>query len=662
MIHVITNKDIKLGDGMRMATFEDCLTYLKTTSFVGFDIETTGLDPHTDKILSMQFGDKSHQFVVDLTNVNLDRYRYYFNKILTKMNLVIHNAKFDLKFLYKLGIYPKSVWDTFLAEAVLNKGDRTVRKNLKIVIKRYFNVDIDKSFREGIRFAKFDKNFIKYAATDVEYLLPIKAEQRSELGKKDLTYSMWLENEFVKVLAYVEYSGIYLNADKWSNKILLDIQEHNTALNKLNKWIIINDMTKYLNSQLSLFESGRHCSINWSSSKQVIPLLKDLGVNTQVVDEKTGELKDSADATILKRQEDKSPFISLYLNFKRWEKVISTYGTNFLDQINSKTGRIHSQFTQIMNTGRMSSGGNRTVNLQNLPADPRTRECFTASKKENVLINADYSGQEQIILANWSLDKDLLDFYRNGETDMHALVCSKIFPELAHTPLKEFKDKYPKQRDIAKTVGFAINYGGDGSTIAKNANISEEEGQRVYDSYFKEFSGINNYFKRVKDNALRYGFIKFNSVTKSKSFITFFEEFQKMENTVHARGFWEIYREEKAKDSKLYQKELRPLVRHYFKKKGDIERKALNYPVQGSGAEITKLACIYIFKVLRDDDLLDKVFMSNIVHDEVLLECERGLAGQLSKVVEECMNRAADQFCTVIPLKATPIISDWWQH
>jgi DNA polymerase-1 len=154
--------------------------------------------------------------------------------------------------------------------------------------------------------------------------------------------------------------------------------------------------------------------------------MKSLGVDTLTKDKETGLMKNSVDKKVLGPQKKKHPIISTYIEYTEHQKVVSTYGENWFDYINSVTGRIHSNYTQIMNTGRLSSGQKgkpkygvpQMPNMQNIPSDNRTRGCFQA-QQGNVLLVSDYSGQEQIVLANKSLDADLLAFYQQGLGDMH---------------------------------------------------------------------------------------------------------------------------------------------------------------------------------------------------------------------------------------------------
>lgn len=197
-----------------------------------------------------------------------------------------------------------------------------------------------------------------------------------------------------------------------------------------------------------------------------------------------------------------------------------------------------------------------------------------------------------------------------------SFVASKIFPHLKDIPLKQIKSEYKKERQIAKAAGFAINYGGDGSTIADNLNLSKEEGDEIYNSYFQAFPGVSNYFKKTIAQTLTDGYITFNNVSKSKCFISFIDRFREKEKIINSPGFWDKYRLERQLDSSLYKNNLRSTVSNYFKLKGNISRMALNYPIQGSSAEITKMACIFIFNYIISNNLIEIVKFANVIHDK----------------------------------------------
>ena len=654
--------------GYSMATVEESLEYLEQLDIIGFDTETRGLDPFTKELLSMQLGDQEKQYVIDCQSVDPRLYK----KVLESKMLIMHNAKFDLRFLYYYNIVPTQIFDSFLVERILTTGIDTARRSLDAVVYKYCKIELDKSVRGHIHREGLSTRVIKYAADDVKYLHQVKRKQEVALQEKNLHKTASLDNQFVCVLAYIEFCGMYMNPEDWRNKCDDDLKDLNTVKLLLDEFILNNQSTypQYIDNQLSLFDDGIKCKLNWASSKQVIPFMQSLGVDTLTKDKETGLMKHSVDKKVLGPQKKKHPIISTYIEYTEHQKVVSTYGENWFDYINPVTGRIHSNYTQIMNTGRLSSGQKgkpkqgipQMPNMQNIPSDNRTRGCFQA-EPGNLLIVSDYSGQEQIVLANKSMDKDLIYFYQQGLGDMHSFVASKIFPELGSLTLDEIKDKHKDKRQIAKGAGFAINYGGTGITISQNLSLSIQEGEEVYKEYFKAFPGLANYFKTEKARALKLGYIQFNNISGRKCFIPFFEDYERLHKEIYeTEGFWEDYKLEKSKNSSIFINHFKPKVREYFMKKGDIERMSLNYPIQGTSADITKLAGIYFFKYLVENNLVFKVKLPNVVHDEWIVEAPENMAENISKVLQECMERAGDVFCKTIKLRAEPCITKFWKH
>ena len=656
--------------GYSFSTVDKCLEYLETLDEVGVDTETKRFDPSVDSdLLSLQLGDDKKQFVIDCGTVDIQ----LFKDIIERKLVLLQNAKFDLKFLYFFKIVPSKIYDTFLAERILTTGIPTARKGLDALVWNYCKQHMDKSVRGSIHREGLSARVIKYAGDDVKYLSEIKRKQLEKAETLDLTKSISLDNEYVRVLAYIEHCGVKLDVDKWNAKCLEDKKFLDKKAEELDKFIFDNsEMFPHLiDNQMNLFDNALQTRINWNSSKQVIPFMQKIGINTKVKDKKSGMMKDSIDKSILSPQKNKHKIVSLYIEYSEAYKVVSTYGENWLDYINPRTQRIHTNYTQIMNTGRLSSGqkGNKKrglsqkPNMQNVPSDDRTRSCFVA-EKGNTLIVADYSGQEQVVLANKSLEPNLLEFYAKGLGDMHSFNAKKIFStELADIELNDVKKARPDLRQMAKAAGFAINYGGVGMTIARNLSLPLETGEMVYKAYFEAFPGLGNYFKKQKDKALKNGYIEFNDVSKRKCFVYGFEDFQALHKELYDdKGFWSEYKAEKIKDSDHFRNTLKPKVREYFVKKGGIERDALNYPIQGTSADITKLAGIYMFRYLEKHNLVFDVLMPNVVHDEIHLECKTEKAEELSLVLKKCMEDAGDVFCKTVPLKAEPCLTPYWTH
>lgn len=668
--YLITNQQSLFNPvGYSFCTIEKCLSYLEKLDEIALDTETRGFDPYTRDLISLQLGDDKKQFVIDCSTVNIQ----LFKEIIEKKLVLMQNAKFDLRFLYHHKIVPNKLYDTFLAERILTTGIPTARKALDALVWKYCKQHMDKSIRGNIHREGLSARVIKYAGDDVKYLSEIKRKQLEKAKELNLLKSISLDNEYVKVLAYIEYCGMKLDVEKWKKKSLEDKKYLEDKASELDKFIFDNSETfpHLIDNQMDLFDDKPKTRINWNSSKQVIPFMQKIGVNTKVKDKQSGLMKDSIDKGVLLPQKKKHSIIPLYIEYSEAYKLVSTYGDNWLDYINPKTKRIHTNYTQIMNTGRLSSGqkGNnkkgidQKPNMQNVPADDRTRSCFVA-EEGNTLIVSDYSGQEQVVLANKSLEPNLLEFYAKGLGDMHSFNAKKIFStELADVELNDVKKARPDLRQMAKAAGFAINYGGVGMTIAKNLSLPLETGEMVYKAYFEAFPGLDNYFKKQKAKAVKDGFIEFNDVSNRKCFVYGFEDFKALHKELYEdKGFWTTYKEEKTKDSDLFRNTLKPKVREYFRWKGGIERDALNYPIQGTSADITKLAGVYMFRHLVKHNLLFEVLMPNVVHDEIHIECKAEKAKEMSLILKKCMEDAGDVFCKTVPLKADPCITPYWTH
>ena len=662
MIHLITNQTLPHLEGVRdisIGSVEQVLEYFKDHDFIGLDTETGGFDAHNSPLYTLQLGDFNNQFVIDCASVNV----LLFKSLIETKGIIGHNLKFDLKFLYKQGIIPETVFDTFLAEKTISLGIKTHKCSLDACVQRYEGIKLDKEERANIN-GKLTESFIKYSAADVKFLHKVKEKQLEILAKNNSLVSIELDCKFVKVLAYVEFCGIKLDREAWIQKTDKTRREAEDLKNALDQFIIDNQMNQFINTQLDLFNPKTEVAINWNSSHQVVGFLNLIGVDTKVIED--GEVKNTTEASHLSKFKKDFPIVDTYIKYKEAMKDLSTYGDNWIRQINPSTQRIHSQFTQLMNTGRLSSGGKNKqtkeeyLNLQNIPSDKETRSCFVA-EEGNLLIGCDYSGQEQIVLVNKCLDPNLLQFYDQGLGDMHSFVASKMYPELEGMTLEEIKDKHKDKRNAAKSAGFAINYGGQGITIAENLGISLEEGNNIYNAYFEAFPGLKKYFEEVKKFGVSNGYVLISKITGKKSYVYGYEEFLEKSEKFKDKDFWEYYKKHKNQSTptaKLLKKE----ISDWYKKKGDIERMSLNFPIQGESAEITKLACVYFWRdYLIPNNLLFKVKIVNLVHDEVLIEAPEEIAQEAATQLEKAMVDAGSKFCKRVPLKADPCIEKYWK-
>ena len=402
-------------------SIEKSLEMLNKKNLWGLDTETKGFDPYTKPILLVQIGDLEDQFAIDTTTIDIQRYKKFFEE--KERLFVLQNAKFDIRFFLHQRIVFLNVFDTYLAEKLLYLGypPGIIPMGLGHLTDRYLGVYLDKSIRGEIHRGLTDRVII-YGCDDVKYLIPIMEKQLIKLKEQGLEEAIKIENRFVVVLAYVEYCGLKLDPDKWQKKIDSDKAKFEEAKAVLDNWVVSYGNSKYikLNRQGDLFEGfkGPECAINWASSKQVIPLFKELGFNLKVKDKDTGKMKDSIEANVIEAQKDKSPLAPLYLTYSKAQKVVTTYGETFIKAINPVSHRIHTQFNQLMDTTRLSCGGidkdtgQSNINFQNIPNEEETRHAFV-SEEGYTLIDCDYSAQEDLVFTEASREEKLIEFYND---------------------------------------------------------------------------------------------------------------------------------------------------------------------------------------------------------------------------------------------------------
>lgn len=589
MIYLVTNqKELFKNEVYKIISVEESLKLLNTLTIVGLDTETEGLDPWTKGLKSIQLGNYEFQIVIDTTTISPLVYKEYLE---SDRLFIGWNLKFDLKFLFRQGIVPKRVWDGYLAERLMWLGypPGIHSLSLKSAGENYLGIELDKSVRGKIIYAGLTEDVIVYSANDVKYLEKIMRLQYEELVKKGLERAIIYENKFVLPLAYCEYCGIKLDVNKWKAKMQKDEDRVKNALAKCNEWFIKNEpKSKYIfidrqGDFFNGFNLEPQVTLNWNSAKQLIPIFKKYGVNVTTEDKEKGGAKDSIDAKSLKPQKDKCDLIPLYLEYKEAVKVTSTYGENFLKQVNPVSGRVHTNYQQLgADTTRLTSGGKdkatktEYVNLLNLPANAETRACFVA-EKGNKWISIDYSGQETYLMASIANDEAIIKELTEGSGDIHSLTAYMSYHEIPRdTPIKDIKKKYHNLRQEAKGIEFAINYGGDANTISKNKGIPIEEAKKIYNSYMLGFKGLKKYqdFRRI--DWFNKGYILLNNLTGHKAYIYDYKELLEDKEWMASLD-WNYYREMKSccPECDTVQR-----VRHFFRRKSASEKQSINYPMK----------------------------------------------------------------------------------
>lgn len=662
MIYLVTNAPELFESSLyKRITVDESLQLLDSLEEIALDTETEGLDPYIHKLLSLQLGCYEFQIVIDCLTINISLYKSYLESNRTFLGW---NLKFDLKFLFKHQIILKNVYDGFLAEKLMWLGYPAGihSMSLKAAGEKYCNIELDKSIRGQIIYKGLTEDTIVYAATDVKYLHLIRDAQRIELAKKGLLTAIKYENAFVIPLAYTEYCGIKLDKKKWQEKMKKDQERLDTAKCKLDNWFLKNLPTsKYIkrNFQGDLFNGYNTdpiVTVNWNSPVQLIPIFKSLGIDLESQDKESGQKKDSLDAKILGPQKNKCDLIPIYLDYREAQKLVSTYGENFLKQINPVSGRIHTNYQQLgADTTRITSGGKdknsktEYVNLLNLPSDEETRSCFVA-EEGNKWISIDYSGQETYLMASIANDKAIIKELTEGSGDIHSLTAYMAYQEIPRdTPIKDIKKLYHNLRQEAKGIEFAINYGGNADTISINKGIPREEAAVIYNNYMKGFSGLKAYQDFRRKDWWDKGYILLSPKTGHKAFIYDYEDLKRDFASFQESGFWDHYRDMKKSDPSSYTVQK---VKHFFKRKAASEKQSINYCIQAAGSLCLRTSMIKFWKYLLKHDLVFKVLICVTPYDEINCEAPAEIADEIAKVLYNCMVEAGAFFCTRCKLDA----------
>lgn len=736
MIYLVSNQQTLFGlEGIENISVEKSKEIMRSWNMVQFDTETTGLDPHIDTCLLAQFGsiDKSIQILVDTSTVSLSLYK---EELETKF-VIGQNLVFDCKVAFNYGIIIRWCYDCMIVEQLLYMGfphfmvgadeeiitrycetvnsipdwanlnskerkallqrlapdvtefiEKYSGASLVALCHRYLNQEMSKEIRGQIIWRGLDLAVLHYGANDVTPLYDIMQCQLKILASRGLMAAAQLECNFVPVCAYYEYCGVHMNVSLWEKKMAKDYDKMVTAKKALNDFVCNYGNPKFfkVDRQGDLF-SGFNiepvCTINWNSSKQVIPFLTLLGFNCRGIDKKSKKEKDSIDASVLKPQRSVNPeFYDIFLAYTEAHKVCSTYGQNYLNAINPKTNRLHTAFRQLgTDTGRLACGSQKQntslaklkglptsdpkdtklkcayPQLQNLPADEITRASFCA-EEGNAWISVDYCGQESVLMADFSQDKAMMNVFLSGG-DMHSTVAYMIYPKEIprNTDIKDIKKLYKPLRQAAKNPEFCFAYAGNDTTLVQQYGMDPKEAKDIYDNYMKGFPGIARFQSRQKKFVVDNGYILISPVTGHKAYWWDWKYWKKVQAS-YTSEFWDEYR--------AYHKgtgdTIANAVSTHFKAKTKWEKNACNSPLQGSGACIFKLFNKMLFDWVVDNGYFNIVKFCIPVHDEINVECPKEMAQEISDKVQEIMKEAAKPFLSTLELDSDSSISDHWIH
>jgi DNA polymerase I-like protein with 3'-5' exonuclease and polymerase domains len=589
---------------------EEVAANLENSHLFSFDIETTGLNPIDSRTLLGQFGfPNGKNFVLD---VRKSAFKELLPFLERRYNIcIIHNAKFEQKFIqYEFNSFIYGVYDTMLAEQIITAQNYPT--SLADVVFKYTGQVLDKtqqkSFVDMPAMEMFTPQQLEYAARDVEVLFPIYEKQIALLEESGQSMIAKIEFDLAGVVAAMELEGMPINTKKWRGKLEdYRIRHDESELKFLN---IIFDGDIYSDQQ-GAFEPVLK-EFNVGSPKQVAAALVGLGIDLPKTDK--GNLK--TDERTL--QTIKHPATEVLLEYREYDKILSTYGETFIGHIHPFTNRIHPDFGQIgTETGRFSC---KDPNVQNIPAE--FRECI-GDLKDHKIVGADYANIELRIIAELSDDEALIKAFNTGD-DPHKSTAAIMFNIPIDTVTKE-------QRFIAKTINFGLTYGMGAPKLRDMLNEGKDKKDMlsmskvfgIVNRYKETYSGVTRYF----DQSGREAFNKGESVTML--------------------GRKRYFNRPSGVDEETFKIQ-----------SAAIRRQGGNAPIQGTNADITKLAMVNLNDDLREYNFRAKIMAQ--VHDEIVVLAHKNHAEAVKEVVQESMLRSAQGVLTKVPVKVDTYISDIW--
>jgi DNA polymerase-1 len=568
---------------------------LANEKFLGFDTETTELDPYRGDLRLVQFSTGKATYVIDIkpfrengsprTNPDLAPLRALLSD--PEKIKIAHNAKFDAKWVrHHLGAELNGVFDTFLASQLIAAGDSERRHSLADVAQFFTGTELDKSEQISDWSGELSQSQIEYAARDAAIMVPLREQIEDRLKNDDLLQVAKLEFECVTPIAEMELNGFYLDEARWREQLARVKVAQEKAADELQELLSAGV------AQASLF--GR-AEINLDSQQQVTDALLNLGV----------PVPDTTRAWQLQPLAEKYPVVSKLLEYRGVAKSLSSFGENILEFIEPKTRRIHADFRQIgAPTGRFSCSN---PNLQQIPHEEQYRRCFRAPEGKKLVI-ADYSQIELRILADFSRDQNFIKAFVSGE-DFHTTTAAQVFGVAP-------ADVTSEQRSFAKRLNFGVVYGIGASRFGLMTGLSQNDAENTMRKYFGTYRGLDSYLRQSGADVIT------KRVARTAS------------NRMLRLRFDDNDRQQVA----------------------SARRYGVNMPIQGTSADILKRALRLLHDSLRDTSGK----LVNIVHDEVIVECDAPEAEMIADKLDKAMCTAGEDFVKTVPVKVDVHVSDEW--
>ena len=548
-----------------------------------FDTETTGFDIFNDRIVGLSLAVEPHKaWYVPFCEATKAEYVTILKPLFEDEQLakIGQNIKFDYMVLKQLGIEVKGrLLDTMILHYLL---DPESRHNMNALAERYLNyhpIEIETLIGRGAKQLTMDmvgvERVCEYAAEDADITLQLKQVLYPEVVK------MGVE----KLYHEVEEPMIRVLADIEMAGVRIDTEALADYAVELNE--------KLAELEAAVRQEAEEPTLNINSPRQLGEVLfGKLRITDKPKMTKTKQF--CTDEEYLQGFASKHRIVALVLEYRGVKKLLSTYVEALPQLVNRKTGRIHTSFNQAVTaTGRLSS---TNPNLQNIPVrdalGKRIRKAFIPSDEEHLLLAVDYSQVELRLMAHLSGDESLIAAFAHGE-DIHAATAARLFG-------KTIEEVSSEERRRAKTANFGIIYGISAFGLSQRLEIPRKEAKELIDGYFRSYPKVQEYMERVVAEAREKGYVE----------------------TIFGRRRY-----------------LNDILSRNAVARGVAERNAVNAPIQGSAADIMKMAMVEVHRRFREEGIRSQVILQ--VHDELVIDLLRTEEEQVRRIVVESMEGVA---------------------
>ena len=575
---------------------------LKKAKAFAFDVETTGVRPFQDDLLGLSISYKIGQSVYIEADAITDKLKKVFAD--EKIIKIAHQAKFDFEFLTEAGFAGISnLYDTKIAAYLLQPGSRNI--GLKALAFAEF----------GEQMTSLDDLLGKGAKKlTMSELVEQKPAELAQYGAADSDFTFRLYDVLKKRVKAEKLDSVFYDIDMPLIQVLADMEKNGILLDTKK----LQSLSKTMGSDIKklekeIYKLGKG-EFNINSPMQLAEVLFDrLGLPTRGI-KKTKKGYSTA-ASELDKLAPYSPIIEKIQEYREKAKLKSTYIDSLPNLVNPKTGRLHTNFNQtVAATGRLSS---QDPNLQNIPIRTeegrKIREAFVAPKGYK-LISADYSQIELRVIATLAKDKSMIESFKKGE-DIHKRTAANI----NDVP---FEDVTKDMRYAAKAINFGIIYGQGPFGLSQTAKIPLHEAKDFIDKYFEKHQAIVKYLEKMKEEGRKNGYVE----------------------TLFGR--------------KRYIPEINSTVGVV---RSAAERIAINMPIQGTAADILKMAMLDVHEVITKKYKPEEVKILLSVHDEIVFEVRDDLVLEVAKLVDKTMESPRG-LKLAVPVKVdTEVGQNWGQ-